>query len=77
MATDEWTVNEVLAHITFWHTSYAANYQALANNHPPPLLEGSGYLINQEGLASLKKYSRGKLIAKLINAQKVLKNAYL
>lgn len=72
MATDEWTVKDVLAHITFWHMNYAANYEALANNLPPPLLEGPGYKINQQGVSSLRKYSRNRLISMLQDAQKSL-----
>lgn len=32
MATDKWTVDDVLRHVAFWHTNYAANYKALAEN---------------------------------------------
>lgn len=72
MATDKWTVKEVLCHIVFWHENYAANYKALAENKVPPLLDGPGYKLNPEGVASLKKYSVIELIKKLNKAQNTL-----
>lgn len=69
MATDKWTVKEVLCHIVFWHTNYAANYKALVLNETPPLLEGPGYTLNEEGVKSLRKFSVPNLIEKLYSAQ--------
>ncbi|HUD19308.1 MAG TPA: hypothetical protein VMR81_02625 [Patescibacteria group bacterium] len=72
MATDIWTVKDVLCHIVFWHESYAANYRALAENLEPPLLNGPGYKLNTDGVASLQKYSIPELIDRLGKAQNSL-----
>ncbi len=72
MATDEWTVKDVLCHIVFWHESYAANYKALAANLDPPLLEGPGYALNIEGVSMLRNISAAKLIERLRKAQNTL-----
>ena len=72
MATDIWTVKEVLCHIVFWHENYAANYNALANNLQPPLLDGPGYKLNVDGAASLRKYPLEELTQRLQKAQNIL-----
>jgi hypothetical protein len=72
MATDKWTVKDVLCHIVFWHENYAANYAALATNSQPPLLDGPGYKLNPDGVASLRKCSEAELITRLHTAQNSL-----
>lgn len=72
MATDKWTVKDILCHILFWHTNYAANYHALTLKKEPPLLEGPGYKLNEDGVKSLRKYSVNTLIKKLYSTQKSL-----
>lgn len=77
MATDKWTVDDVLRHVTYWHMNYADNYKALAEGKQPPLLEGPYYQLNLQGVASLKKYSRNELIQKLHQAHNDLKKCIL
>jgi hypothetical protein len=72
MATDLWTVDDVLRHVTFWHRNYAANYRALAQKKRPPLLVGPGYKLNVDSVSTLKKYSRSELIKLLRSAHKSL-----
>ena len=67
MATDEWTVKDVLCHIVFWHENYAVNYKALANHGEPPLPEGMS-TINTAGVLSLRQYSIKDLIKRLQRA---------
>ena len=74
MATDEWTVKDVLRHIVFWHENYAANYQALADHQSPPLPEEMS-TINQRGVSSLRRFSQKVLISRLHKANKSLKNS--
>ncbi len=71
MATDEWTVKNVLCHIVFWHENYAANYQALAQHKNPSLPEKMS-TINKTGVASLNKYSVKNLVSKLYLANESL-----
>jgi hypothetical protein len=77
IATDKWTVKEVLCHIVFWHENYAANYGALAMSIDPPLLSGPGYRLNPDGVASLTGYSVTELIDRLLQAQKNLARCIL
>lgn len=77
MATDKWTVDDVLRHITFWHINYSKNYQALVQKKEPPLLDGPYYILNIEGVAALQKYSRGELIKMLKKAHKNLEKSIL
>lgn len=72
MATDEWSVKDVLCHIVFWHENYADNYRALAENENPPLLVGPGYKLNKDGVAGLRKYSRSELVKRLLKANRSL-----
>jgi len=72
MATDKWTVKDVLCHIVFWHENYAANYQALSRKQPPPLLNGPGYKLNLDGVKSLRIYPINELINRLLKANDIL-----
>ena len=72
MATDKWTVKDVLCHIVFWHSNYAANYKALSLHQIPQLLDGPGYRLNDEGVKYFRRYSISKLITILYQAQKSL-----
>lgn len=72
-ATDEWSVKDVLCHITFWHGYYAEQYAALATNKKPFIFTSrGGSARNQEGVDSLKGLSKKDLIKKLLIAQKSL-----
>lgn len=77
MATDKWTVKEVLCHLVFWHENYAANYKALSEKKEPPLLDGPLYKFNIEGVKSLEKEPVEKLIERLKNANKSLEESII
>lgn len=74
MATDEWTVKDVLCHIVFWHENYAANYQALAEHKDPPLPEGMS-TINKRGVSHLRRCTQNELINRLREANKSLEKS--
>lgn len=74
-ATDKWTVKEVLCHIVFWHTNYAANYNALSHHQTPPLLDGPGYKLNDDGVDYFKRFSVEELVGTLRNAQESLRES--
>lgn len=77
MATDEWTVKEVLCHIVFWHENYAANYKALADGKEPPLYDAPGYQLNYDGVTLFNRHSVPTLIRRAQKAQSILKIAIL
>ncbi|NTV30435.1 ClbS/DfsB family four-helix bundle protein [candidate division WWE3 bacterium] len=65
MATDEWTVKDILCHIVFWHESYAANYHATAQQEPPCIPQEPAYKLNHPGVSKLRNVSMEKLIQRL------------
>lgn len=72
VATDQWTVKEVLCHLVFWHENYAGNYQALVQHKEPPLFDETFYNLNIEGVYSLHKYPVQELISRLLKANQTL-----
>ena len=67
MATEEWSVKDVLCHIAFWHNYYAQNYASMAEGNEPFVFKSKGGSTrNQEGVDSLK-YKSQKDLFKLIN----------
>lgn len=77
MATESWTVDDVLRHVVFWHINYTESYHSLALKKKPSLLEGSYYFLNLEGVDALKKVSRRQLLGKLLTAQSSLRTSIL
>lgn len=75
--TDNWTVKDILCHVTFWHMNYAQNYSALAKGIEPPLLQGPYYMINEYGVKKLRKNSTQMLLKKLDEAHKSLEDSIL
>lgn len=68
MATQEWSVKDVLCHISYWHVYYAQNYSSLANGNQPFVFKSKGgSKRNQEGVSLFKNKSKKDLIA-LINS---------
>lgn len=72
MATDKWTVKEVLCHITSWHEYYAANYKALASGIKPPLYDGSLAARNLDSVKELAHFQTSDLINRLRLANNIL-----
>jgi hypothetical protein len=73
MATEEWSVKDVLCHISFWHTYYAQNYSSLAAGTQPFVFKSKGGSTrNQEGVDKFKLKSRKSLITLMNNAQSSL-----
>ena len=73
MATNKWTVKDVLCHIVFWHRYYAQNYASLAAGKKPFVFTSrGGSTRNQDGIDSIKKFSKKKLIIMLNKTHKSL-----
>lgn len=70
MATEKWTVKDVLCHIAFWHNYYAQNYASLAAGIEPFIFTSKGGSTrNQRGVDSLKHKSQKYLINLINKAQ--------
>lgn len=73
MATEEWSVKDVLCHIAYWHQYYAQNYLALARGEKPFIFTSKGGSTrNQEGVDKYKNKSRKDLISIISKAQSSL-----
>ncbi len=78
MATDKWSVKNVLCHIVFWHRYYAQQYAALANGKTPFIFKSSGGSTrNQGGVESMKHSSKSELIKLLFDAQQLLSKSIM
>lgn len=77
MATDKWTVKELLCHITSWHEYYAANYKALSEGVEPPLYEGSTTKRNLDTVRDLKNSRFTNLVQRLQKAHMILEKSII
>ena len=68
----EWTLHDVLAHILFWHESFARNVSDLARGRAPTPLEGSYPVLNQRGVDEAAEFTVEQLIKRLRAAQRVI-----
>ncbi len=75
MATDKWTIKEVLCHIVSWHEYYAANFKALSEGKEPPLYEGSTAVRNLETVRELRNFKTAGLIERLHRANATLEKS--
>lgn len=76
MATDKWTVKDVLCHIAFWHRYYAQNYASLADGEKPYVFPSKGGSTrNQDGVQSLNRKSRMELFRIIKNSQDSLRKS--
>lgn len=73
VATEEWTVKDVLRHIVFWHEYYAQQYAALAKGKEPFIMPSKGGVTrNERGIENLKGNSKDQLIKDLKKHHKSL-----
>lgn len=70
--TDAWTLHDVLAHVLFWHQSFARNVSDLAHSRIPTPLEGSYAVLNQRGVAVAAGLATENLIRRLRSAQRTI-----
>jgi hypothetical protein len=54
---EEWTARDVLAHITFWHESFARNVSDLVHGIKPTPLKGKFIDLNQQGVEEMRSYT--------------------
>lgn len=68
--TAQWSVKDVLCHLTYWHKYYAENLSAQAKGEKHVFSGSTITEINRRGVDSLKSVSTEKLIASLQTSQK-------
>lgn len=75
LATDEWTVADVVRHVTFWHREYAANVRSVASGNGPVVLEGTYADLNWSGVMSLRDTAVPEMVRMLRRAEDELGSA--
>ncbi|MBI5567530.1 MAG: ClbS/DfsB family four-helix bundle protein [Chloroflexi bacterium] len=65
VVSDDWTVKDMLSHVTFWHESFARNVDDLANGRKPTPLKGKLADLNQRGVDELRGCTLNEVIARL------------
>ncbi|MCE1252315.1 MAG: hypothetical protein LWX83_02065 [Anaerolineae bacterium] len=69
---EEWTVKDIVAHLTFWHESFARNVYDLACNQPPRPLKGRLRDLNTQGIVDKRDCSLDDVLQQLIKAHTIL-----
>ena len=70
--SDEWTVKDVLGHVTFWHESFARNVADLAHGRTPTPLKGKLGDLNQRGVEESRACTLTEVIARFEAAHEVI-----
>jgi hypothetical protein len=69
-----WSAGDVLAHLTFWHESFARNVDDLASARKPVPLKGRLSDLNQEGVDSMRHFSLHEVMHRFLSAQQVIRD---
>lgn len=72
MVYELWTAKDVLAHLTFWHESFARNVDDLAHNQPPSPLKGRLADLNQAGVEALALLSLAEVLERFEKAHAII-----
>jgi len=69
---ERWSAKDVLAHLTFWHESFARNVDDLVNGRKPSLLKGRLADLNQAGVEALALLSLAEVLERFEKAHAIL-----
>ena len=72
MVYEAWTAKDVVAHLTFWHESFARNVSDLAQGIKPTPLKGRLSDLNQAGVDAMQSQTLGAVLARLEAAQQTI-----
>jgi hypothetical protein len=72
-----WRAKDILAHITFWHESFARNLCDLVNGVKPRPLKGSYSDLNQRCMAEFRPLGVEEIFVRLSEAQSVIRENIL
>lgn len=65
MVYEFWSAKDVLAHLTFWHESFARNVDDLARGRKPSPLKGRLRDLNQRGVDEMAYLSLAEVLTRL------------
>jgi hypothetical protein len=74
---EEWTARDVLAHITFWHESFARNVSDLVHGIKPTPLKGKFIDLNQQGVEEMRPYTLEYVMERLAVAHGIIQDNIL
>lgn len=72
-APGEWGAREVLAHLTFWHESFARNVRDCAAGRKPTPLQGTLAALNRRSVDEVRDCTAAALVQRLADAQAVIR----
>lgn len=73
----EWSLKDILGHITFWHENLARNTSALLEGNAPNFLKGSLADLNRASAEQARGMDVAQIIERLRQAQAVICNSIL
>jgi hypothetical protein len=72
MVYELWSAKDVLAHLTFWHESFARNLDDLVNGRKPSPLKGRFIDLNQGGVDALAHLSLAGVLERFEAAHAII-----
>lgn len=72
MVYEFWSAKDVLAHLTFWHESFARNVDDLAHGRQPTPLKGRLSDLNQGGVEALAHLTLAEVLERFEAAHAIL-----
>jgi hypothetical protein len=72
-----WTAQDVLAHLTFWHESFARNVSDLTHGKKPAPLKGRLMDLNQGGVDGMRAESLEAVLGRFQKAQQIIEENIL
>ena len=70
--SEGWSAKDILAHVTFWHESFARNVDDLAHERKPAPLKGRLGDLNQQGVESMRTLPGEVILQRLKDAHQVI-----
>jgi hypothetical protein len=77
MVYAEWTARDVLAHLTFWHESFARNVSDLVQGIKPTPLKGKFIDLNQQGVDEMRLHTLEQVMERLVVAHGIIQDNIL
>ena len=77
MVYELWSASDVLAHLTFWHESFARNVADLVNGRKPAPLKGRFIDLNQGGVDAMRTETLEAVIGRFRTAQRTIQENIL
>jgi len=72
-----WSAKDVLAHLTFWHESFARNLADLVNGRKPTPLKGRFIDFNQGGVDALRPETLPAVLGRFQSAHQIVQENIL